>query len=173
MKTRLLRLLICVVIVAAVVPFAPQQSASADNHWLDGWAWRRKLRFLNATNDVLTDQRILVVLSSGRIEYANMQPQGQDLRFTQSDGHTLLKYQIAHWKGPGEDKSYVYVLVPSIQKSNYDYIYMYYGNPAAQDEQDRNGTWPSTYRGVWLLNETQGIYRDSESSTSTNFWGDY
>ena len=98
---------------------------------------------------------------------------GQDIRFVDSDGVTVLAYEIEDWNESGD--SYVWVDVPRIDgASNTDYIWMYYGNSTVGDGQDAGNTWVN-YRGIWHLNEDQvgtgnaGLYQDS---TSNGFDGD-
>lgn len=136
---------------------------SMNTGWYNSsWKYRRKLTLdnttsnLNTTSETLTDFPILVVLSSSNIDYANTQNSGQDLRFTDSNGTTLLSYEIEKWDESGT--SYVWVKVPSIDiNSNTDSIYMYYGNSGASDGQQATGVWNSNYKGVWHMKETSGV----------------
>ncbi len=114
-----------------------------------------------------------MTLNSGRIDYASTQDLGEDIRFVDSDGVSVLAHEIEEWNESGD--SYVWVNVPRVDgNSNTDYIWMYYGNASVGDGQDANNTWVN-YRGVWHLNEDQtgtgnaGLYQDS---TINNFDGD-
>ena len=137
-----------------------------------GWKYRRKLTLdnttsnLGTTSETLTDFTILVVLTSSNIDYSNTQDSGQDLRFTDSDGTTLLSYEIEKWDEAGT--SYVWVKIPQIDiNSNTDSIYMYYGNTGASDAQNANNTWDNNYVSVWHLDETSGTnISDSAGSNS-------
>ncbi|MCB0127370.1 MAG: DUF2341 domain-containing protein, partial [Caldilineaceae bacterium] len=104
-----------------------------------------------ATED-LQNFAVLVTLDATKIDYADTQDQGQDIRFFDADGATPLSHQIELWNESGT--SYVWVKVPQIDAgSNADFIIMRYGNPTANDIQDPTGVWDTNYVGVWHLNE--------------------
>lgn len=110
--------------------------------WYDtSWGYRRKITFDNsAQTENLTNFPVMVKLDSTRISYANTQDSGQDIRFTDSDGTTLLKYEIEKWDETGT--STVWVKVPQIDaSSSTDNIYMYYGNSSVADGQDATNVW--------------------------------
>src|SRR3990167_5742171 len=134
---------------------AGQVTLQATSSWYNtSWAYRRKITFDNSAQaENLTNFPVLVKLDSTRIDYANTQDSGQDIRFADSDGTTLLSYEIEKWDETGS--SFVWVKVPQIDtSSNTDYIYMYYGNSEASDAQSANGVWDSNFKSVWHLKET-------------------
>jgi hypothetical protein len=141
-------------------------SGKADHpvHYFSPSAWssKRKITFANAGRAALTDFPVLIRLNSSRIDYTKTKDDGSDLRFWDSDGTTALDYEIEKWNEAGE--SLVWVRVPEIASSDSDYIWMYYGNPAANDEQDAAGVWNANYKMVQHLNETTGIHYDSTSN---------
>jgi len=130
------------------------------------WSRRRKLTFNNAAQaENLVNFPVLVVLNSSRIDYGQTQNSGQDLRFTDSDGVTLLAHEIEKWDEAGT--SYVWVKVPQIDASSTtDYIWMYYGNATAADGQDPGTVWNNGYVGVWHLGEASNTTR--QDSTCNN-----
>jgi uncharacterized repeat protein (TIGR01451 family) len=136
------------------------------------WTRRVKLTFTNtAQTQDLVGFPVLVVLDSGRIDYAYTGDAGQDIRFVDADGTTVLAHEIERWDGSGT--SYVWVRVPRINhSSNTDYIWMYYGNPDASDGQDPANVFTDTYRMVYHLEEDPntngGVIRDS---TANGFHG--
>ncbi len=136
------------------------------------WKYRRKLTLdnttsnLGVTSEALTDFPVLVVLTSSNIDYSNTQNSGQDLRFTDSNGTTLLSYEIEKWDESGT--SYVWVKVPQIDiNSSTDYIYMYYGNSGASDAQSATNVWDSSYKMVQHFAETSGT-TTSDSTSNDN-----
>jgi hypothetical protein len=137
--------------------------------WDTNWTHREKLRFdAQSINEYLTDFPVLIVLNSSRVDYANTQDSGEDLRFIDADGSTILEHEIEIWNETGT--SYVWVKVPSIDKgSTTDHIWMYYGNSNAMDGQDPNDVWDSTYVTVQHMDETSrtgGSDNDNLDSTS-------
>ena len=142
----------------------------ADAWYNASWSNRRKITFDNSAQAAnLTDFPVLVKLNSSRIDYAKTQNSGQDIRITDSDGTTLLSYEIETWNESGD--SFVWVKVPQINaSSSTDYIYVYYGNAGASDAQAATSVWRSEYKGVWHLKETgagtASEYKDSTSNAN-------
>lgn len=135
------------------------------------WSARRKITFNNtASSTALTDFPVRVSLNSSNVDYAKTQNSGQDIRFTDSDGITLLKYEIEKWDELGTSE--VWVKVPQIDSaSSTDCIYMYYGNGTATDAQDAVNVWNTNYQGVWHLNKTSSTEPDSTSYATSGTAG--
>jgi hypothetical protein len=130
------------------------------------WNYRTKITFDNsASTEDLSNFPVMVKLNSSRIDYSKTQDAGQDIRFTDTDGTTQLPHEIEKWDEAGD--SYVWVKVPIIAAgSTTDYIYLYYGNSVASDNQNPEGVWNSDYSLVQHLDETTGVL--NEDSTSNN-----
>ncbi len=143
------------------------QVLAADAWYNTSWNNRVKITFNNAAQaENLTNFPVLVTLSSSNISYASTQNAGQDIRFTDSDGTTLLSYEIEKWDESGS--SFVWTKIPQIDaSSSTDYIYMYYGNSSAADAQDKTAVW-STYAAVYHLSETGNGTTDEFRDSSTN-----
>jgi len=149
-----------------------QFSLDATSGWYNSsWMYRRKITFdnttsnLGVTSEVLTNFPVLVKLTSSTIDYANTEDEGEDVRFTDSDGTTLLSYEIEQWEKFGS--SYIWVKIPQIDiNSNTDYMYVYYGNSGAGDGQSASSVWDSNYYFVYHMDETSGVFQDS---TNNNF----
>ena len=122
---------------------------SSYSGWLDrGWSYRMAFTFDNsARSEALVDFPVLIELNSANFDYSRVQPQGQDLRFVDTNG-ALLNYEIESWNPAGS--SYVWVRVPQIDaNSAIDFIWMYYGNASASAGQNPAGVWSSTYDAVY------------------------
>jgi len=93
---------------------------------LYGFRYRREITIDNTQNsNNLTDYQILVTLDTqSLISQGKMRSDCGDIRFTDSDGVTLLNY----WQ---ESSDKFWVKVPSIPASSTKTIYVYYGNPDA------------------------------------------
>jgi uncharacterized repeat protein (TIGR01451 family) len=139
--------------------------------WDANWTRRVKLTFDNSAQaENLLNFPVLVMLNNSRIDYSQAQSAGQDIRFIDADGTTVLAHEIERWDAAGS--SYVWVRVSQIDgASNADYIWLYYGNASAPDGQNATGTWDSNYRGVWHLSEnatagqtTPDLHIDSTSN---------
>jgi uncharacterized repeat protein (TIGR01451 family) len=132
------------------------------------WTKRIKLTFTNtAQTEPLVDFPVLVTLNGSRIDYAHTLTNGEDIRFVDADGVSVLAHEIERWDEDGT--SYVWVKVPRIEpSSDNDYIWMYFGNPEAHDGQDPTNVFTDTYRMVYHLEESpaliDGVVRDSTAN---------
>jgi hypothetical protein len=113
-------------------------------------------------------------LSSSNFDYSKVKSGGSDLRFIDSDNTTELNYEIESWNSAGY--SYVWVNVTEITaSSSTDFIWLYYNNSVASDNQNPTSVWDHNYVGVWHLDEEESgtgnidLYNDS---TSKNNHGD-
>jgi uncharacterized repeat protein (TIGR01451 family) len=148
--------------------FTLTKQVDATNWWDADWSRRVKLTFDNSEqSETLVDFPVLVVLDSSRIDYSQTQNAGQDVRFVDADGTTILAHEIEAWNEGGT--SYVWVKVPAIAAaSSTDYMWLYYGNADVSDGQVATDVWDTHYQGVWHLGEsgngTAGEYVDSTSN---------
>ncbi|NCG19075.1 MAG: DUF2341 domain-containing protein, partial [Rhodobacterales bacterium] len=116
---------------------------SAQAWWDVAWTERSELKF--RASDINSNQNnmaILVTLDSSRIDYAQLQANGEDLRFVDGDDITELAYEIESWNPAGT--SYVWVQVPQINaNSTTDAIFIYWGNVAIGPGANSTATWPT------------------------------
>src|SRR3989344_1709820 len=123
--------------------------------WYDpAWKYRRRIEIDNSEQGELDHFPVLVVLEHKvNFEYWKTQKEsGNDIRFTDSDGKTIIPHDIERWDQGG--KSYIWVKIPQIKDHQKDYFYVYYGNPAAGSGGDSQATFDNKHVGVWHLNET-------------------
>ena len=146
-----------------------------DFGWLTSWSYRKKITFNNSDQaENLTNFPVLVHLTSSNFDFSKAKTDGADIRFTDSDGTTTLDYEIEKWDDASEIAE-VWVRVPQINaSSNTDYIYIYYGNSLASDDQDAANVWDDNYVAVFHLGETSGFNLNNStggtdgSKTGTN-----
>ena len=100
--------------------------------------YRRPIKIDNTQNsNTLSDYQVLVTLDTASlISAGKMRSDCGDIRFTDSDGATLLDYWIA--SGINTSNTEIWVKIPSIPGSSVKTIYLYYGNPSATSMS--NGT---------------------------------
>ncbi len=123
--------------------------------WYDpAWKYRKRIEIDNSEQGELDHFPVLVVLEHKvNIDYKKLQADtGNDIRFTDEDGKTIIPHDIERWDQGG--KSYIWVKIPQIKDHQKDYFYMYYGNPQAGSGGDSQATFDNKYVGVWHLNET-------------------
>jgi hypothetical protein len=103
-----------------------------------------------------------------------MQSDCDDIRFTDSDGTTLLPYWI---EGPvNASNTKIWVKVPSIPANGTKVIYFYYGNPNALSESNLSETMLRVINGVVLalpLDEGTGttVYDRSGNNNHGTIYG--
>ena len=85
------------------------------------------------------------------------QTDGDDIFFTDSFGtqlaHEIERYDSGHLVA--------WVNVPFLSSATDTTLYMYYGNPAAGNQENPSGVWDSHYVMVQHLDETSGTHHDS------------
>ena len=132
---------ICSASVVAMLAFslliAVTAPAVADPGWLAGWSYREPVNI--SSSSVLTDYQVNVTVdTAGLILDSKMQLDGDDIRFTDSDGTTLLNYGIE--SGINTDTTKIWVNVSSVSTSGTT-IYMYYGNLSASSVSNGTATF--------------------------------
>ncbi len=122
------------------IEFASEQvqlSTKGNPSWYDSaWTKRKPIVIDNTTGEnTLTDY----VLEMSIGYESGMQTEFGDIRFTDADGVTL----ISHWREEYSVSSSAkyYVKVPSISAYSEQSIYMYYGNPDAEDASSGEDTF--------------------------------
>jgi hypothetical protein len=103
---------------------------------------------------------LLLHLTPSIVNYSDFTFSGLDIRFVDNEEEGYLPYEIDTWNPSGD--SYIWVRVPEIWgNSSNDYIYMYYGDPAASaDTQDPDTLWEG-YFMVYHFNEAATTISDS------------
>jgi hypothetical protein len=96
-----------------------------------------------------------------------------DIRFTDSDGATLLKYEKESMSiSGGLATGRYWVRVPLIKSSSNTTLYVYYGKSGAADGSDKNNVWDANYNSVWHFSEGTGtITRDSKNNMTGTLMG--
>ncbi|MFC1622409.1 DUF2341 domain-containing protein [Patescibacteria group bacterium] len=157
--------------------YAYNDAAATDNWWNASWTKRRSITINNADQSTeFSSFPFLVEImdkDTSRIDYAETQNLGEDIRFINYDG-TLLDYEIELWDETAT--STVWVEIPTIESAtSTQYIYMYYGNDGASDAATTTGVWDENFFGVWHLDEdwdaaADDSTRKANDGTHTNFY---
>jgi hypothetical protein len=144
------------VLIAAGSLFFLTPHAEAANWYNTAWAYRNLLTInsssvtsAGATSSTYNNFTVLVSFASNSQLQTAARASGTDILFTQSDGVTLLNYEIEHYvSSTGELEAWV--KMPTISTSSNTLFYMYYGNPSATSSlQNANNTWDSSYSAVY------------------------
>ncbi len=147
--------------------FLAGQARAAGENWLSGYSYRKQItvRDDNIDSD-LTDFPVLAVIDSGIAGKMVDTINWYDIRFTDSDGQTLLKHEKENMSVSGGN---FWVKVPhayATPTGNQNKIYVYYGKSGATDGSESTEVWDANFKGVWHLGDAgpTAVY----DSTSNN-----
>lgn len=152
----MLSLSMLIVVMAPVV---------ADPGWLAGWSYREPVNISSSSE--LSNYQVLVTVDTASLILAGkMKADGGDIRFTDSDGTTLLNYWIE--SGINTASTKIWVKVPSVPTGETT-IYMYYGNLAAASDSDYDNAFTKDYgetglAGLWHFDDGTTPTADSSSN---------
>ena len=108
--------------------------------WLSGWSYRKYINITEQSGNSLSDYQVLITLDTQTlISQGKMRSDCGDIRFTDSDGNTLLNYWLE--SGCNTANTRLWVKVPSIPASSTKKIYLYYGNATATSASNGNATF--------------------------------
>jgi len=132
------------------------------------YRYKMQISFNNfAGRGTLTNFPALVKFNTNDNVYAGFtSDEAHDLRFSKSDGTTVLNYEIEKWNTNGE--SFVWVQIPELTHNGS--IWAYWGRTGAvQPAYATNGAaWDSNFRGVWHLSDTNSTGKLPDSTGNPN-----
>ncbi|MFC1925980.1 DUF2341 domain-containing protein [Chloroflexota bacterium] len=126
--------------------------------WYDIAYGYRKPITINNTGSTLTDYQVKITVDTETlIGQSKMQSDGDDIRFTSSDGSTGIDYWIE--SGIDTDSTIIWVEAPSVPNGD-STIYIYYGNSGAGTGSNFGNTFPNT--------SFQDLFTDSSKVNGTD-----
>jgi hypothetical protein len=135
------------------------------------WTHRKNITIDKAkVNGTVSDFPVLINFTSDSDLQAYALGTGDDILFTKSDGTTKLSHEFELYQsGSGGLIAWVKIPSPGLSSAANTSIYMYYGNPAASNQEDKTGgVWSNYYQAVWHLRELGvggvGEFKDSTSN---------
>jgi hypothetical protein len=133
---------------ASFLDVGDQQTFGAGHEW----GFRKAVMIDSSQVEAtLTDFPVLVsVTDTGLRDQA--QANGGDILFTAADGTTRLAHEIESFDSD-TGTLVAWVKVPTLSGSTDTTLYLYYGNPAANDQQDVAQVWTNGYVAVWHFDE--------------------
>lgn len=133
------------------VKAAAEQTQAAN--WFDAaWQYRRPINVSNTSAAALTNYQVEISLTASSFNFG--QSNGNDLRFTASDGTTLLSHWTEYYNVDTETAR-LYVLLPQLAAASSNTVYMYYGSSTA----------PNTSSGPKTFSFFDGFERLKNAST--------
>ena len=135
--------------------------------FLSGYTTRRKITIdKSKIDDDLTDFPVLVKLTSSNFDFSKANSDGYDMRFTSSDGTTLLKYERERHDATNKLAEY-WVKIPSVSSSADTDFYLYFRSLDTDDGADPTNVWDSNFKGVWHMKDlTTSTIEDSTSNNN-------
>ena len=147
----LLSLLVGLFVLPALSVSPRAEAQSQEGAWYaDNWQFRQKITVNHKrVAGPLAGFPMLVRMSGDIFQHA--QGDGDDIVFTAADGTTKLWHEIESF----DDELIAWVQVPHLSEQADTTLYVYYGNPQAQNQQRPQDVWDqTTYAGVWHLNQS-------------------
>lgn len=97
----------------------------------------------------ITDDDLKTVANGGKVTNAN----GYDIVFSaNSDGSSKYSHEIEKYDG-STGRVIFWVKLPSVSSTSDTEFYIVFGNSSiTTSQEDVNGTWDATWKGVWHLN---------------------
>ena len=116
----------------------------------------------------LTNFTVLISMTSSNLNSSAVQSNGNDIRFTTSDGFTLLDHEIESFSNDDTSGSLVaWVGIPTLSNSNDTMIYIYY-NVSDVPARPSYSTWDSNYELIYHMNQNTFGKDSTLDSTSNN-----
>ena len=147
--------------------------ASGVSHaaWNPEWKQRTKIGLNTAADGLpiaagVDSVPVLVRLHTGNFAFVDAKPDGSDLRFIAADDKTPLKYHIEKFDGLNE-LALVWVQVPKLSAGNKtDFVWLYYGNPAATAGDDAKGSYDAAQGLVYHFGEKEVSPMDATANAN-------
>ena len=141
--------------------------------WITGWTYRKKITIDELKVDAdLVDFPVLVKLTSANFDFTKALSTGYDIRFTSSDGTTLLKYERERHDQANSLAEY-WVKIPSVSGTVDTDFYIYYRTTDTADGADPTNVWDANFKGVWhqigastTLADAKGVYPFTKKSST-------
>lgn len=143
---------------------------SHSSWWDSNWLYRNVLSFNGTSLSApVANAPVRVVLTSTNFDFSLAKTNGEDIRFVDADDTTSLNYEIASWNATAQQAE-LWVNVPTLNNTAYaDFMYIYYGNAAASDDEDPATLWASVGAvGVWHFAEGSGNTTADSTGNSAN-----
>jgi hypothetical protein len=133
-----------------------------DSWWNSAWDYREAITVDASQVDApLTNFPLLVDVTDANLAL-EAQPDGDDIAFTDING-IKLSHEIELYDN-FNGHLIAWVNIPSLSSTEDTTVYLYFGNSAADNQEDQEGSWDSSYVMVQHLEETSGTHLDSTGS---------
>jgi YD repeat-containing protein len=155
------------------------QTPARAQGWSNGYANRHTVT-IDHTKVPNTDQANFSMLFSGTYAYLATtsngggvtNSNGYDIIFTSdANGTSVLPFEQESYNGTTGAVNY-WVQIPTVSHTTDTVFYLFYGKSSVTtDQSNRNGTWDSSYKGVWHFNQTPSGTGAEKDSTVNGYNG--
>lgn len=133
-----------------------------NSSWWDlNWSYRREITIDHTK--VAGDLINFPILVETTMDVSKVQPDGDDIVFTNSQG-MKLNHEIELYDG-STGELVAWVNITSLSSTSDTTLWMYYGNPTCSNQQNKYGTWDSDYIAVFHMN---GASYDAITDSTAN-----
>lgn len=131
--------------------------------FLAGWSFRKRIDIQTAYLDAnLVDFPLYVSIVADADIGAECLATGYDIRFTASDGTSLLPYERESWSGGGGVAVTADFWVQASLSTSGTHIWCYYGKAGAVDGEDAEAVWDTGFKAVYHMDDdTTSSFLDS------------
>ncbi|MEM1563025.1 MAG: DUF2341 domain-containing protein [Candidatus Bathyarchaeia archaeon] len=127
--------------------------------WNTAWKYRRviTINHTKVSGDLIDFPLLIEIIDSSLI--GKVQSDGDDFVFVDAN-NTKLDHQIEFYNN-SEGHLIAWVRIPYLSSKTNTTIYVYYGNPYCENQQNPTAVWNANYKLVLHLNEKTGTHYDS------------
>ncbi len=167
LKSKRLLLIFSVSVLLIIVPIfisSTKKIGKVEGWYDDRWQFRKAIVIDADKVAGDLDNFPILINHTDTDLISTTQTDGDDIIFTDNN-FNLLDFELE--KFTQETGAVVaWVNVPKLLSSEDTTIYMYYGNPAASNQENASGVWDSNYVAVYHFAESAGNYLDSTSNNN-------
>lgn len=136
--------------------------------WNEEWHFRKQITVDSASAQLkggVSEAPVLLRLHAGNFGFfADVKPDGADLRLLAADDKTPLKYHIERFD-PVNEMALIWVKLPTLAAGGKENIWLYYGNKTAADGEDSAGGYDVS-QGLVYHFAVQGAPRDATANSN-------
>lgn len=139
---------------------SPAAAAGNEGWWNKDWSYRKAVTVDTSPSGVNVTGAVgrtvvLLRLHSGNFTFADVMPNGSDIRLVDSDNKTPLPFHLDRYDAQNGIAT-LWVNVPNVNGGEKRQIWLYFGNKTAPEGSDAKGTFDPDYMAVYHFGENPG-----------------
>jgi len=149
--------------------YADELDIQSNNWWNLDWMYRKEIN-INHSKISTSLSNFPIVIDIVDIDLAiKAQSDGDDIVFI-DENSDKLNHEVESYNS-SDGGLITWVNVSSISSSSDTTLFMYYGNPDCENQEDVEGVWDSNFEAIWHLAETNGGPNAWKDSTGNGYDG--